>query len=100
VQEGLEKDGSPKYRYFKTQGEYEDYMSGKKGKDAKSRKKDKAEVSGKAEESGSTRLDKMREKEQKESNRKKRALFSENKKKKQEVETTKKGLRLYIEVEE
>jgi hypothetical protein len=27
VQTGIEKDGSPQYRYFKTQAEYEEYLS-------------------------------------------------------------------------
>lgn len=29
VQDGYEKDGSPKYRYFKTEEEYETYLKGK-----------------------------------------------------------------------
>lgn len=92
VQEGYEKDGSPKYRYFKTQEEYEAYMSGK-GKGKKSKKK-------KDDEDGEKRLDEKREKERKESKKKQSALFTDSKKKNKEVETTKKGLvSLYLEVQ-
>ncbi len=93
VQEGYEKDGSPKYRYFKTAAEYEEYMSGKKGKKPK---KDKKHGKGKGEDKDS--LEQKQKEERKESKRQQRALFTEGKKKKKEVETTKKGLQLYIEV--
>jgi len=96
-QEGLEADGSPKYRYFKTAAEYQEYLAGKKKKSQKPGDKNKKRDKDK---SGESRLSAKREAEQKESKRKQRALMSEGKKKKKEVETTKKSLRLYIEVEE
>jgi hypothetical protein len=91
VQEGYEKDGSPKYRYFKSQEEYDDYLKGKGGK--KPKKKESKKKKG-----GDKELDEKRKAEQKES-KKQRSLFTESAKKKtKNVETTKKSLRLYIEV--
>lgn len=88
VQEGYEKDGSPKYRYFKTQEEYDSYMKGS-GKKEKKKKKKK-------DDGGQTSLDEKRKEERKESKEQQRSLLTEFKKKKKEVETTKKSLRLYI----
>lgn len=93
VQEGYEKDGSPKYRYFKTQEEYEEYMRGKGGGKKKTKKKKDEEKDGEK------RLESKRDKERKESAKKQRSLFTEAKRKKKEVETTKKSLTLYLEVQ-
>lgn len=41
VQIGTEKDGSPRYRYFKTQDEYESYLAGQKGKKERAAKQKK-----------------------------------------------------------
>lgn len=90
VQEGYEKDGSPKYRYFKTQEEYDNYLSGKSKKKPKKKKK-----------KGSKKKEELQEKqeaERKEQKKKQSILFTEAKKKKKEVETTKKSLHLYLEV--
>lgn len=91
VQEGYERDGSPKYRYFKTQEEYEDYLSGSGRKKKSKKKKDK-------DKGGEERLEDKRNEENKDQKQKQRYLFTEGRRKKKEVETTKKSLRLYIEV--
>lgn len=88
VQEGYEKDGSPKYRYFKTQEEYEKYLQGK-GKGKKKKKKKDSDNT----------LAEKREEERKDSKKKQSKIFAENKKKKKEVETTKKSLSLYLRVD-
>lgn len=90
IQIGYEKDGSPKYRYFKTQEEYEKYLQGRGGKKKKKKDKDKRK-------DGDT-LEEKREKEQKESKEKQQKLMTASAKKKKEVETTKKSLCLYLEV--
>ena len=96
IQEGYEKDGSPKYRYFKTQQEYKDFLANKGSGKKKGKKKGKDD---KKKDSGQS-LEAQQKEEQKESRRKQRTLFTEAKSKKQEVETTKKSLQLYIEVTE
>lgn len=98
VQEGYEKDGSPKYRYFKTQDEYDDYL---KGAGKKKKSKESKDVRGSKhtdEAGGQERLGKKTAKEQEESRKKQGELFTASKKKKKNVETTTKSLRLYIEV--
>ena len=88
VQIGIEKDGSPKYRYFKTQEEYESYM---KGSGKANKKKQTAEKTGKT-------LKEKQEKERKDSKKKQESLMTAQAKKKKEVETTEKSLSLYLEV--
>lgn len=98
VQIGYEKDGSPKYRYFESQDEYESYLQGRKGKkksDDSDKKKKREDLKDKTKEEG------------KEHSKKQQSLFKEGKKKKKQkdVKVSKKdtevskSLRLYLEVE-
>lgn len=97
IQTGYEKDGSPKYRYFKTQEEYEQYLKGsgkgkkKKGKDVRGSKHD--DESG-----GEERLESKRKDERKEGKKKQQSLMTAAAKKTKNVETTKKSLPLYLKV--
>jgi len=90
VQTGYEKDGSPKYRYFKTMEEYESYMGSKKKKDSKAKAKAKAKGGGdkKGDESG------PKKKETAAKKKKERAIFTGGKKK------VKKGVTLYLGVDD
>lgn len=64
TQIGTEKDGSPKYRYFSSQAEYEEYLS-KKGK---SEGAEKLEAKVKKEHSASTDKHKPKKEEDKKPN--------------------------------
>ena len=90
VKIGVEKDGSPMYRYFKTQEEYDSYLQGK-GSKKKGPEKDKQ---------GEALASKVA-KEHKESKKKMKENLlvggSSKAKKKHKVEETKKSL-LYIKV--
>lgn len=90
VQTGYEKDGSPKYRYFKTEEEYSSYLS-----DSKSEGKSPARGHDK----GSGKLESKVKEEHEESTKKHRAkqhhgLLSPDKEEK--PKTTAKSLRLYV----
>lgn len=95
VQIGYERDGSPKYRYFESQDEYESYLQGKKGRkgeDKRDKKKAQEDLKDKTKE------------EQKKSSEKKRESLLKPKKKDKDVKVSakdtkvSKSLHLYLEV--
>jgi hypothetical protein len=72
VQTGTEKDGSPQYRYFRSQADYNDYLS--RARDAKKKGKSKAEGGKKGNKpSGKERLKAKLKEEQESSSQKARS---------------------------
>ncbi len=105
VQIGYEKDNSPKYRYFKTQKEYDSYLAGKKGKTKGSKDKKKDSKTKDLKEKLATEHKKVKEKETGKQFSSKQGLKREGKHgggvfvKEKKQKKLNKGLALYIGVD-
>lgn len=105
VQIGIEKDGSPKYRYFESNEEYQEYLEGSgkaSKKDSKNKDAKQLEDKVRGEQKQSKKKQERSESHKQGEERSKRSMLlggkTEDDKKKKDDDKAEKSLRLYLGV--